>query len=250
MKKMMNSLTALSLAGLITLTTASVGAASIYRNVTARQNTAMTVKANGVNLTLKDDDTTLYPLEYNGVLYLPAEELADSLGYDTTIKGNTVTITPKKSTSGNITTEKAKEIALKHAGVSASDVFFIKAALDRDDGRQVYDIEFYDGSLEYDYEILASDGTILSFDHDIEHYTFASGSASGSASKEDIGVEQAKKIALKHAGLSSSQVRFQKAERDVEDGQTEYELEFYSNGWEYEYTVDASSGKILHYEKD
>ena len=246
MKKMMNSLTALSLAGLIALTTASVGAASIYRNVTARQNTAMTVKANGVNLTLKDDDTTLYPLEYNGVLYLPAEELADSLGYDTTIKGNTVTITPKKSTSGSITTEKAKEIALKHAGVSASDVFFIRAELDRDDGRQVYDIEFYSGNWEYDYEILASDGTILSFDQDIEHYTIAS----GSSSKQDIGMEKAKNIALDHAGLSFSQVRFQKSERDSDDSRIEYELEFRSNGWEYEYTIDAFSGKILNYERD
>lgn len=40
-------LTALTLAGLMVVTTASVGAASVYKNITARQNTAMTVKVDG-----------------------------------------------------------------------------------------------------------------------------------------------------------------------------------------------------------
>ena len=58
MKKFTNHLTALTLAGLMVLTTASVGAASVYRSVTAKQNTTATVKVNGVNLTLKEDDDT------------------------------------------------------------------------------------------------------------------------------------------------------------------------------------------------
>ena len=46
MKKFTNHLTALTLAGLMVLTTASVGAASVYRSVTAKQNTTATVKVN------------------------------------------------------------------------------------------------------------------------------------------------------------------------------------------------------------
>ena len=233
MKKFTNHLTALTLAGLMVLTTASVGAASVYRSVTAKQNTTATVKVNGVNLTLKEDDDSLYPLTYDGVTYLPAKQLADALGYNASVNDGSVTITSKTtstttSSSGDIGAEKAKQIALEHAGLSASKVSFIKTEADYDDGRKVYDIEFYSGNKEYDYEILASNTT----------------------SNNYIGVEAAKQAALKHAGLSESQVSFKKAKLDYDDGRAEYELEFRHNFQEYEYTIDAVSGTILDFERD
>ena len=54
--------------------------------------------------------------------------------------------------------DRAKSIALGHAGVSVS---FSKAKLDDDDGRGVYETEFYVGNTEYDYEIDAHSGAIL-----------------------------------------------------------------------------------------
>lgn len=101
MKKFTNHLTALTLAGLMVLTTASVGAASVYRSVTAKQNTTATVKVNGVNLTLKEDDDTLYPLTYDGVTYLPAKQLADALGYNASVNNGSVTITSKTTSTHN-----------------------------------------------------------------------------------------------------------------------------------------------------
>ena len=62
---------------------------------------------------------------------------------------------------GFIGVDRAKSIALGHAGVSASSVSFSKAKLDDDDGRAVYEIEFYVGNTEYDYEIDAHSGAIL-----------------------------------------------------------------------------------------
>ena len=62
---------------------------------------------------------------------------------------------------------KAKSIALKDAGVSASSVTFTKAKLDRDDGVAVYEIEFYSGDTEYEYEIDATSGAVR--DRDSEH---------------------------------------------------------------------------------
>ncbi|WP_314874899.1 PepSY domain-containing protein [Stomatobaculum longum] len=62
---------------------------------------------------------------------------------------------------GFIGVDRAKSIALGHAGVSASSVAFSKAKLDDDDGRGVYEIEFYVGNTEYDYEIDAHSGAIL-----------------------------------------------------------------------------------------
>ena len=251
MKKFTNHLTALTLAGLMVLTTASVGAASVYRSVTAKQNTTATVKVNGVNLTLKEDDDTLYPLTYDGVTYLPAKQLADALGYNASVNDGSVTITSKTSStttssSGDIGAEKAKQIALEHAGLSASKVSFIKTEADYDDGRKGYDIEFYSGNKEYDYEILASNGTIVSVDYDVENYPIPSTTTSNNY----IGVEAAKQAALKHAGLSESQVSFKKAKLDYDDGRAEYELEFRHNFQEYEYTIDAVSGTILDFERD
>lgn len=248
-------LTALTLAGLMVVTTASVGAASVYKNITARQNTAMTVKVDGTALTMKDDDgDSLYPLTYDGNTYLPAQQLASAVGYNATSDDDSVSLTKKaaatsaSTSSTDIGAEKAKEIALQHAGVSASNAVFVKVERDRDDGRLLYEVEFYAGNKEYDYEILASDGTILSYDADIEGYRIPSSTSSSSSGY--IGVERAKEIALQHAGLSSSGVNFDKAEFDHDDGRAEYEIEFHHNFREYEYTIDAASGTILEAERD
>ena len=248
-------LTALTLAGLMVVTTASVGAASVYKNITARQNTAMTVKVDGAALTMKDDDgDSLYPLTYDGNTYLPAEQLASAVGYNATSDDDGVSLTKKaaatstSTSSTDIGAEKAKEIALQHAGVSASNAVFVKAEREYDDGRLTYDVDFYAGNKEYDYEILAADGTILSYDADIEGYRIPSSTSSSSSGY--IGVERAKEIALQHAGLSSSDVNFVKAELDEDDGRFEYEIEFHHNFREYEYTIDAASGTILEAERD
>lgn len=245
-------LTALTLAGLMVVTTASVGAASVYKNITARQNTAMTVKVDGTALTMKDDDgDSLYPLTYDGNTYLPAEQLASAVGYNATSDDNSVSLTRKNTVStfpaasGDIGSEKAKSIALNHAGVTSSTAKFVKVERDRDDGRLLYEVEFYAGNKEYDYEILASDGTILSYDADIEGYRIPS-----SSSSSNIGAEKAKQIALQHAGLSASDVNFVKVEFDYDDGRAEYEIEFHHNFREYEYTIDAASGTILEAERD
>lgn len=248
-------LTALTLAGLMVVTTASVGAASVYKNITARQNTAMTVKVDGTALTMKDDDgDSLYPLTYDGNTYLPAEQLASAVGYNATSDDDSVSLTRKNTVStfpaasGDIGSEKAKSIALNHAGVTSSTAKFVKVERDRDDGRLLYEVEFYAGNKEYDYEILAADGTILSYDADIEGYRIPSSTSSSSSGY--ISVERAKEIALQHAGLSSSGVNFDKAEFDHDDGRAEYEIEFHHNFREYEYTIDAASGTILEAERD
>ncbi|WP_314856575.1 PepSY domain-containing protein [Stomatobaculum longum] len=71
-----------------------------------------------------------------------------------------------KAARGFIGVDRAKSIALGHAGVSASSVSFSKAKLDDDDGRGVYEIEFYVGNTEYDYEIDAHSGGIIEYDKD------------------------------------------------------------------------------------
>src|SRR5699024_9711525 len=78
--------------------------------------------------------------------------------------GSHTTRPTQPSTGSDIGAEKAKSIALSHAGFTASQVQRLKVEKDYDDGRLEYEIEFYVGSTEYDYVISGVDGTILEQD--------------------------------------------------------------------------------------
>jgi len=65
-----------------------------------------------------------------------------------------------------------------------------------------------------------------------------------------ISLEQARKTALEHAGVKSSDVRWDNSELDFDNGRYVYELEFKSGRTEYSYDVDAATGQILKSEKD
>ena len=67
--------------------------------------------------------------------------------------------------SGNyIGSEKAQQIALENAGLSADSVTFIRTHLDYDDGRAVYEGKFFYGSLEYEFEVDAAEGIVTEWD--------------------------------------------------------------------------------------
>ena len=170
------------------------------------------------------------------------------------------------SVNNKITIEKAKEIALKHAGLTKAQVSFVRAERDIDDGIEKYDVEFnYDGK-EYDYEISAIGGKIIKYDHEIEDVnshnnvtTNTQGSTQNDAANntsnntnntDNISVDKAKQIALSHAGLTSSKVTFKRTELDFDDGIQKYEVEFYYNNREYSYEINAKTGEILSYEQD
>ena len=146
-----------------------------------------------------------------------------------------------------ITVETATSTALADAGLSASDVTFTKQRYEREDGIFVYEIDFFTSSAKYDYEINASTGEIYS--RSVE--TFQTGGNWGNSGTSYIGVDAAKSAALSHAGISnSSGVTFGKAKLENDDGYTLYEIEFYANGMEYDYNIDAFSGAVLEYDSE
>ena len=68
--------------------------------------------------------------------------------------------------SSLISPEEAQQIALDHAKLSAEDVTDIHTVTEIDNGRQEYEVTFRSGHLEYEYEIDAATGKILSVDTD------------------------------------------------------------------------------------
>ncbi len=94
---------------------------------------------------------------------------------DTQDLGKSVNTVPSAQSNMNsenkgdfIGENKAKEIALERAGISGDDIVFERVELDLDDGIWQYEVEFRQGRWEYDADIKADDGTVLSFDKDYD----------------------------------------------------------------------------------
>ena len=176
-------------------------------------------------------------------------------------KASAINTVALSSTKKQIGVEGAKQIALAHAKVALKDVTFIKAELETENGRLVYDIDFYSGNVEYDYEINAATGSILSVDWNIEDYSIpapepaptevpapapaptAAPAPTQPAAPSTISAEKAKQIALSHAGVGGAS--FIKVELDTDDGVQVYEIEFKVGNVEYEYDINAISGEII-----
>ena len=221
-------------------------------NVEAQLTPELTVVVDGVTQKFTDaNGNVVYPIIYNGSAYLPIRSVGELMGKNVSWNGETDTInlsgkslatdTGSFNSSGLITVEDAKSKALSHAGLSSDQANFVKAKLDWDDGRQIYEIEFYTGDYkEYDYEIDARTGEIISYDFDAEGFNNTAQKNTGSY----IGETKAKSIAL-GAVPGAGDNNVVKVKFDYDDGRAEYEVKIIYNSMEHEFDIDAVTGSIL-----
>lgn len=73
-----------------------------------------------------------------------------------------------QSSDAYIGEDAAMEAALKHAGVDQANATELKAELDTDDATVHYDVEFKSAGMEYDYDIDATTGEVLTFDSEAD----------------------------------------------------------------------------------
>lgn len=154
------------------------------------------------------------------------------------------------ASAGKVDEARAKEIALNHAGVKAADATVTKSKLDYEDGCQVYEIEFYvsgsSGYTEYDYEIEAATGKIVSYDHDAESYAPPAQSTNSGVKVTEA---TAKKTALSRvSGATEKDIYEWKL--DYDDGRTEYEGKIIYGGMEYEFTINAATGAVTEWDAE
>lgn len=76
------------------------------------------------------------------------------------------TSSPELSGAAELTKEQAEQIALEHVGLSADQVRNLYTRYEMDDGIPQYEVEFREGIWEYEFEIHAETGKILSYDKD------------------------------------------------------------------------------------
>lgn len=239
------------------------GTAAQAQSIQMENRPDFTILVEGEKKSFKDaQGNAVYPMLYQGTTYLPVRAIGELMGKNVSWNSQSAVITLGSSSGslvtdadsfeqggnqGNqqnpttgITLEQAKQKALAHAGLNPNQVTFVKGKLEWDDGRQVYDVEFYTTNYkEYDYEIDAATGAILSYDFDAENYIPQQNTGSY------IGAEKAKSVALAHAGVNQSQVTRLRCELEKDDGRWEYQVEFCYGTMEYEYEIDAYTGAIL-----
>ena len=88
---------------------------------------------------------------------------------------------------GPLTAEQAKKVALDYAGVKAADANFTKCHRDYDDGREVYEIEFYVGDTEYDMDVDVNTDRVTDFSTKYHGgYTQPAGNAYGYYYDDDL----------------------------------------------------------------
>lgn len=181
---------------------------------------------------------SLAPLSVNDIsLIANSRNLSDS----------TVSQTGTASDKGYIGVEAAKSAAYAHAGVSAGDVVYVETDFDSEHGVMVYEVEFYAGNVEYEYDINALTGEVVKYE---QENTGTSLPSAGAAGGSYIGETAAKEAALAHAGVSESDVCWLKADFDRDDGVYLYELEFAANGVKYDYEINALTGDVVKFEQE
>ena len=144
--------------------------------------------------------------------------------------------------TGTVDEAAAQKIALEHAGVKAADATITKSKLDYEDGRQVYDIEWYAGGAKYDYEIATDTGEIISSAY--EEKTMEADRKNVTVSEAD-----AKKTALDRVSGATDKDLYE-WKLDYDDGRPEYEGKIIYGGTEYEFTIDAATGSVMEWDAE
>ncbi len=207
--------------------------------------------------------------EENGVYYFEVDFDHDGSEYDykiDAISGKILHQNVVKPTGGDapqpppadkqkIGIEAAKKAAFDHAKVKEADVKDLDVDLDEENGKLYYDVSFDAGGKEYDYHVDAYSGEVHL--HEVEKDDDqkpaekpADKPAEKPAEKKKIGVAAAKSAALKHANVKQADARDLEADLDNENGKLVYEVSFEAGGYDYDYDIDAYSGKVIRSEKD
>lgn len=219
------------------------------------------VTLNGARFAPKDSSGRDVPLfSYNGTTYAPVRAICEAAGLKVDFDSATYTavlttqeqyIASTPGAANYITAEQAKKAALSHAGVKAGEAVFVKAGLDWDDGRVCYEVEFYAGNTEYDYDIDAVTGAVLSCDREWDDFSLDrdddEAEQGGAGQSGLISEASARKIALAKAPAGTKVVQ---CKLDRDNGRYVYEVEMRNGAVEYECDINAVTGVILDWDSD
>ena len=140
--------------------------------------------------------------------------------------------------------EAALQTALKDAGVNEADASRIRVTADRDDGMLGYEVRFDAAEVEYDYEIDAQSGRIISTD--VERWN----DDRNRTANANVAVSRDEAVKTALAKVSGAAERDIRIELDYDDGRYKYEGDIIYNGIEYDFEIDADNGSIIEWSEE
>ncbi len=146
-----------------------------------------------------------------------------------------------------ISKDAAISSALTHAGFARDQISRLETEMDFEKGKMLYEIEFVFNGIEYDYEIDATDGTIIKSKQEL-----VDKDDNDEVITEVPALDRNAAIdkALFDASLTRDQVRELEVELEKKNGVLIYEIDFETSKFEYEYKINATDGTIIKSEKE
>ena len=201
----------------------------------------------------------------DGVMVYEGELIYNNVEYDFDINALDGTILKWEEdrngvnidTSNVIGEARAKEIIL----AKAPGAEITKLVLDEDDGILYYEgYARVDGKL-YEFEVKADDGVIRKWELEDDYSDNNSGNSSSGNSNNNNSTSTPKPTTAPSTSISMDEARtlvlkkvpgatITKIELDYDDGRKIYEGEAYKDGYEYEFEINASTGKFIKWEQD
>lgn len=163
-----------------------------------------------------------------------------------------VSQTGSTSDQAYIGQDAALQAACDHAGIATSDVQGLSTEFGWSKGVMVYELDFCSGGTEYEYDINATDGSVVKNEQEPCDHTWhtSSGNTGSQGNTTFIGESAATAAALTHAKVDQSAAQSLTVKLDEDDGVTYYEIEFCSAGVEYDYEINATTGDVVKFEQD
>lgn len=182
----------------------------------------------------RDDGTFVYDVSFRAGDKEYEYEIEISDGFISEKKWETYK--GKRGYDVNIESSEALSAALINAGVK--DYSNQRVHLDSDDGQMVYEVEFSSSSSYYKYKINAADSSVV--EKSVKNYR--------SQSSTSISEKEAVSLVLSRVdGASEDDMYIYK---EYDDGRLVYKGELWSGRYEYEFEIDASTGRFLEWDKD
>ena len=100
--------------------------------------------------------------------------------------------------------------------------------------------------------LFASDGSIISYDYDIEGDSTPTAIQAGQAVRIQVKFhwKRPRRLLYPMPVLQVPMLFEMEGKLDWDDGMSIYEIEFKAGGYEYSYEVDATTGSIVEFDKE
>lgn len=220
----------------------TVGSASKSKYISLED--AKNIAFNDAKVNSKDVLNLEVDYDYdNGVMVYDIEFICNNNEYDYEIEAKTGKIVEREIEGKKVNTstsktylskDEIKEIVLNKTKVS--DYYDYEIEFEFKSGKAIYDVEFETKVKEYDIELDAVSGSIIKYETKNKN----------TDTTKYISKDKVKSIVLNDAKVTS----YYDYEIELEDEDGRYEVSFESNGIDYEYVIDAKTGKIIEREID